>query len=259
MQQLTHDLDCLLKDSEVTELKWAKLASARHRFAAEKVIKCLLEMWVAYGLRVDTLIWDTHDQRHNIVGRDDVANFGRMYFHLLKSVLKKREAGSIWSIFPDEHVQLDWNTLHHCVQQVGKWKEVFRLPLFNVMDEREFFNVETFEQCNSRRTPISQACDLFAGMSVYSCNHYDKYTAWLSREQGQLQLFGTEQADQQLSKRHRERLPVLHGFVLKCKELRLGVSINEKRRLWTPKPSNPINFWHYHPQREEDKAPLRDG
>lgn len=41
-----------------------------------------------------------------------------------------------------------------------------------------------------------------------------------------------------------------------CKSYRLGVSLNTRKYLWTPDPSNPINFWHYEPKQEKIKHRL---
>ena len=73
----------LLKESDVKELKWEKIRDARYHFAAEKICRLIVELACQNTLRVDTLIWDIEDSRHNIKGRDDLANLHRMYHHLL--------------------------------------------------------------------------------------------------------------------------------------------------------------------------------
>lgn len=253
---LTNELVRLFVESNVKEFKWAKLANAKYRFAAIKIYEHLINNWILRRLRIDTLIWDTQDKRHDVPGRDDTANLGRMYFHLLKVVMEKREAESIWSIFPDEHVALDWHTLHDCIKSVGNWTKVFQLPIFGVFDERKSFYIEEFRQVQSKKAPICQASDFFAGISVFSINKFKDYKIWLTEKNGQLQLFKLESTPK-LSNRDKERFPVLHSFVSLCKLKKLGVSIESKKRLWTPNPNNPINFWYYVPQHERDKAPIR--
>ena len=60
-----------------------------------------------------------------------------------------------------------------------------------------------------------------------------------------------------LSNTDEKRLRLIYDFAKCCKDSKLGVSINTHSFLITPDPKNPINFWHYEPQHEEDKAPTR--
>ena len=72
-------------------------------------------------MRVDVLIWDMEDSRHKEVpDRDDKADFSRMYYHLLHSVLKLRwPDGARWLICPDQHGEMDCMTLEQCLGWKG--------------------------------------------------------------------------------------------------------------------------------------------
>src|SRR5690606_23652411 len=70
-------LDCL-EESNVSEFKWKKLSSAKHRYAAVKMIDLATDACCSNKMRIDVVIWDTHDVRHNVFGRDDTANLFRM-------------------------------------------------------------------------------------------------------------------------------------------------------------------------------------
>jgi len=87
---LENELLCLLEKSEVREFKWKKLDGAKERFAAIKMCEFAIENALARKLRVDVLIWDIQDSRHNVPGRDDIANLQRMYYHLFRNVLRAR-------------------------------------------------------------------------------------------------------------------------------------------------------------------------
>jgi hypothetical protein len=80
----------MLRESEVKELSWKELRGARERFAARKVVDLVFDLVIEGVLRMDAVVWDTYDSRHNVRQRDDVANLGRMYHHLLRLVLARR-------------------------------------------------------------------------------------------------------------------------------------------------------------------------
>ena len=87
---INESLRWILSDSSVNEFKWKKLGNAKYRFCAEKLINYLLENIFTKKLRVDVIVWDTHDSRHKIIGRDDTSNFERMFFHLMKNLMTKK-------------------------------------------------------------------------------------------------------------------------------------------------------------------------
>lgn len=77
--------DCLrtiLFKSSIEEFKWAKLKSARYRFAAQKIVDIVLEWLIQDSMRIDVLSWDIEDSRHKIHNRSDIRNLRRMYYFL---------------------------------------------------------------------------------------------------------------------------------------------------------------------------------
>jgi hypothetical protein len=79
VDELAEAVSNLLASSNVRELKWSELNGARQRFAAEKVLAWAVDAVADRSITLDALVWDTHDTRHRVVGRDDVANLHRMY------------------------------------------------------------------------------------------------------------------------------------------------------------------------------------
>lgn len=72
---------------------------------------------------------------------------------------------------------------------------------------------------------------------------------------GQLRLFDDAEAGAlALSSSDRERCPVLHELVERCRLRGLGVGLEGSHGLETRKHRNPINFWVYRPQRLSHKA-----
>jgi len=257
-QRLYH----LLAASGVKEFKWNNLDGDRERVAAEKMCDLAIDEALKERLRVDVLTWDIQDSRHNIKGRDDIANLQRMYYHLFRNVLRARwTENAIWRLHPDENTAMNWQTLEDCLQSVAEsWElehSLFTGGKFRLRLRREFA-LEEIIPVTSQEQPLLQLADLFAGMAVFSRCQFDAYQEWLKTQSGQPPLIETdEETTAQSSKRSILRFQVLQHFDEACKKHKLGVSLKRKRGLWTPDPQKPINFWMYEPQQPEDKAPIR--
>jgi hypothetical protein len=210
---------------------------------------------------VDVLIWDIQDSRHNVPGRDDIANLQRMYYHLFRNVLRARwPDDAIWRLHPDEHTVLDWETVKDCLEAKSTSIEVdctlFPVGGFKVSLRREF-GIEEIQPVSSGDHPLLQLADLFAGLAVFSREKFPEYQMWNEATSQQKRLFDEADAAKDPSRSSRERFMLLNEFDALCKQKRLGVSLKTNRGLWTPKPQNPINFWIYEPQHPEDKAPQK--
>lgn len=249
----------LLRESGISEFKWEKLRQARERFAALKMLDKTIELAIEDRLRVDVLIWDTHDSRHQIPDRDDVANLQRMYYHLFKNVLQRRwPAESIWILRPDENTALDWMTVQDFLDAAGLGIRIdgdlfeggFRSRL------KRDFSIFQIEEVCSAKTPLSQLADLFAGLGAFSYSAYDKYASWLSSQSGQMSLF--DQQPPKVSNREQERFTVIKHLKEQCKTHKLGVGLKSSRGFRTYNPAYPINFWLYEPQHPDDKAPTHE-
>jgi len=256
--QIFQQLETILSESNVNEFKWQKLKNAKYRFCAEKLIKFLFETLFEKSARIDVIIWDTHDSRHRIGGRDDNANFARMFFHLMKNLMGRREKDSEWYVYPDENLAIDWETIQECLVSVGKWGQYFEDGLFGDAFSEQFFQIRKFQQVRSTDSLPCHIADFFAGISVFSRRSYTDYVKWHESTKDQLSLFEAVEKPK-FSNREEARFHVLRKFIGGCKERRLGVSIKTHQCLCTPDPRNPINFWHYMPQHSYDKAPVRGG
>ena len=256
----SEELRNLLNDSGVTEFKWKKLRGARERFAAIKMIDFALKYALAGTLRIDVLIWDINDSRHNIQGRDDIANLQRMYYHLFRNVLQMRwPDNAVWQLFPDEHTALDWQRIEDFLDASGSRLKIEHL-LFGARLRRDF-HIDEIDQVSSKDQPLLQLADLFAGLAVFSREKFEQYQKWIRDRQGQSTLFNIqeEKDDDAISSADRERFQVLAHLDEVCKSHKLGVSLHTYRGLTTPNPAKPINFWLYQPQHPDDKAPTKEG
>lgn len=250
-----------IQDSGITEFKWAKLRQARERFAAFKIIDAAIRLAVENQLRIDVLIWDTQDSRHQIRGRDDIANLERMYYHLFRNVLQRRwTSGSRWHLFPDENSALDWGSVQDYLDSAGltisinsnlSEQQSFRIRLL-----RDFLIIK-IRQVISSNEPICQVADFFSGIGAYSYLAYSKFIDCLSGEQGQLDFEIGSNANGCYSNSERERFRVIEYLNDNCKKHKLRVGLSSSRGFRTYDPQFPVNFWHYEPQHSNDKAPVK--
>jgi len=256
--ELQNDLTDILDDSNVTEFKWNKLKGAKYRHCAIKLVEQIFKDLNSKKIRIDVLIWDTHDERHEIIGRDDTQNFERMFFHLHKNLMTRREFESVWHLRPDENTAINWNEINNCLGNVGKWIAYFDHPLLKDYFSKQFYTIKSMKAVSSEKYPLIQIADLFAGLGVYSRKNVPLIKTLRSKEEKQVKLFEKDIPNERISNSEEERFKILNFVHQKSREMKLGVSLKKYGYLKTMNPKNPINFWHYTPQHPEDIAPVRD-
>ncbi|MBN8561060.1 MAG: hypothetical protein J0L70_11085 [Leptolyngbya sp. UWPOB_LEPTO1] len=261
LHSVVTDLTAILQASNLTEFKWNKLRSARERFAALKLVEFAVKKASTKNLRLDILTWDTHDSRHTVVNRDDIANLHRMYHHLFKNVMRERWSNdATWLLYPDEHTAMKWHEvdfhLGNVSHRLHATPNLFK-P-YSLVDLERVFNIREIKPCQSSQEPLIQLVDLFTGMAVYSRSEYEKYSVWQTTNDEQMSLLELIQPSvNELSRGEQEKCHVLNDFKKHCEVKKLGVSLQSSQGLRTFNPQNPINFWWYAPQHELDKAPTR--
>jgi hypothetical protein len=157
---------------------------------------------------------------------------------------------------PDEKLGIDWGTLNDCLGAVGAWRKYHeRSLLWNEFSLRQF-EVRSFQQVRSCDLPLCQLADLFAGIAAFTRTRHDLVLAWIQHQTGQRSLLDGD-VSLNLTNRERERMPVLSHLNARAKAWRLGLSLKTRGYFNTPNPENPLNFWHYMPQHDADRAPVR--
>jgi hypothetical protein len=253
--QASEEVKAILATANVNELKWEKLRTARDRLAAIRITDWLFTK--INVLRVDVLTWDIEDPRHRLHGRDDVANMQRMYHHLMNNVLRRYPAGCTWKLYPDEQDSIDWDQVHDFLDGAGmrsRFQKNVSALTYRMRFEKDFRVVQIVPS-KSEVEPLIQVADLLAGMAAFSRMHIATYRKWKDRESGQDHLF--DKKEQTFSGGEREKCAVLSDFRHRCHRCTLPVSLESTNGLQTRDPRIPLNFWHYEPQREADKAPTR--
>lgn len=253
--QLSEEMRAILAASNVKELKWEKLRTARDRLAAIHVADWLFSK--INMLRVDVLTWDIEDPRHRLRGRDDVANLHRMYHHLMNNALRRYPTGCTWRLYPDEQDSIDWERVHDFLDSAGtrsRFRQNLGVLTYRLRFQKDFRIVQIVPS-KSEVEPLIQVADLLAGMAAFSRSQIETYRRWSEHESGQTHLFEKELGT--FSGGEREKCAVLSDFRHRCHRCALPVSLNSTSGLQTRDPRIALNFWHYQPQRQADKAPTR--
>lgn len=242
----------LANESNINELKWTKLSSAKMRFAAEKYINCALSDRYRRHLRIDTLTWNIEDTRcKNVYKRDDIKNYNTMYYQLLHHVLHNVNRSNLsWTVIADENTAGHWEEISICLKnkRIDRGtRDAFYLEVDDIPNQ--FLDKVTVINGKSEVYNIIQLADLFAGIAVYSCNRpyiYDKVI-------DQPSLLEKECV---LSKRDRERIEFLKNAIPLLKSYSPTLVWTDQG-LSTKDPKEIINFWLYQPQGVYDKAPTK--
>lgn len=177
---LSEELKQIITQSNISGFKWVDLTSARHRFAAKKMLDFSIQKVKNKFLRIDILTWDTEDKRHKIQGRDDISNLQRMYYHLFKNVMLKRwPYRYTWALNPDVNSAIKWGQLFAFLRlaAIGEgMKEAHNWRSF--AEYMQGFGIIQIKPENSKDEPFIQLADLFAGLAVYSRSKYDHFERW---------------------------------------------------------------------------------
>lgn len=254
------EVRAILQKDGVGELKWKSVSSAKHRFAANHICDFACGSKWRGRMRVDVLIWDTHDSRHDVRRRDDSANLGRMYYHLIRNVIERRwpDARS-WRMRVDERNDTDWGTLERCLRGQSRKQKTAHEPSFISMAAGPGRRPLHIEEGISKNNPLIQVADLFAGLAAFSWNKSEEHHAWravrVERDAGQQSLF-PDLAAGDVSNSAWFKHEVLDHF-LDIDLPNVVIRAHGGEGLRTFRPHNPINFWLYEPHSSDDKAPRR--
>lgn len=248
----------LMSESNISEFKWHKLSGFKERSVAIEMCKVTIRSALEKNLRVDVLIWDTEDRRNKIIGRDDVMNFQRMYFHLIKVVCRNRwPDGSTWRLHPDQNCAINWGDLEKYLQRASQKVEDKNPSLLDARHSfarQGYFRLMEIQEVESAKNSLVQLADLFAGVAAFSWDRFSDYQIWLKHPDEQYSLI---HLDPELAAKFKSRCQFLHDFQNLCKDNKFQVSLQSSHGLRTRNPRKPLNFWIYQPQHSKDRAPTR--
>lgn len=265
LYELRNVLMSIIDGFEVREVKFAAITryDSRDYEAALVMIKSVIADYCRYRrARIDVMTWDTTDSRHAIPGRDDIQNLGRLYYRLLLNMTQRWPAEE-WNVVIDKNEKVDFTALKNCINYNIPLQVSGTLPeiIESTSQLEELDIIKDINEVASHEEPLVQLADLFAGMVRYSHEKGEKCCKWLASKGNPDQLplsdFSTDgDTVPEYSRSEECRFQLIGELNKICKKHRLGVSLTTGKRLWTPNPVNPVNFWHYIPQGDYDKAPI---
>ncbi len=250
-------LNNILQSNSVSELKFNEVRthSSKIKCAKDFILKAV-EYASKRKIRIYIIIWDLHDSRHSIQGRDDKENLERLYFHLLRNIVER------WGIFncgfyPDENSEYNYQEIIDYLNAT-KYPRIEPGILKFFKDVRIRFNFKEVIPQRSEEQPLIQLADLFAGIACFSRENADEFKSYKKKKESETQssLFLDAQ-DENIRKTFINRFELVELIKDECKKYGISISLNTNNFLKTFDPSQPINFWHYEPQGEYDKAPTR--
>ena len=148
-------------------VEWKELRPSDRLPVVKKRLRVAVEQALAGHIRIDVLVWDMEDSRHrDLPGRDDTADWERMFLHLLATTMKKWPDDASWKIYPDERSDVYWPTLKDFLpSKQSRWYAA-QSQQRSMGLSREALGlrqrVEGIEQATSEH-PIIQLADLVCG------------------------------------------------------------------------------------------------
>jgi len=172
-----------------------------------------------------------------------------------------------WEIYPDQNSALNWAGLNNYLINT-KFRTSDKPGLICLFEDPNVknppkFPISTIKQQQSDKEPLIQLADFFAGISRFSKDYGNEYFKWLKNKEDQKELTFFKEYHREdlrediLSKKRKVKFGILENLDDLCKKNKLQVSLRQNKCLITMRKSNPLNFWFYQPQSEEDKAPTK--
>jgi len=266
LEELGSKLREEIKNRQILEVKFSEIIGHKSPIAkaAHQFIKIAVKDFASNRkIRIDILTWDTLDSRHSVPDRDDFANLGRMYYHLLAHMAKQWNQIH-WHFYPDNNPKVDWKETAKYLNITSLYRpNLQQLELVKV-PKYENLQFDRIQQVDSIKEPLVQLADLFAGMARYSNEDGRQCVQWLgsqvSKWQSKFKYLCPRNNIKGKDARKRVCLYQLIGNLYElCHQYKLYVSLNEKECLRTRNRTYPINFWPYEPQGGYDKAPTKGG
>lgn len=263
LDELRGALSRITQENNIDEIKFVEITryGSRHYQAGLGAVVHLITHYSRFNrLRVDVMTWDTTDSRHAIPGRNDVENLGRLYYHLLKDLIQRWPEGD-WRIVIDGNERVQFTALRDSINYNISHADPNMLPelITSLRELEELEVIKDISEAESTEENLVQLADLFAGIARYSHEKGAQCCNWLAHNgnPAQLRLMDVTdvEAGLECSRSEKCRFRLIDEMLRLCQRYRLGVSLRTQQHLWTPNPRKPINFWHYTPQGEYDRAP----
>lgn len=258
-KELNECLKKVLNDFNRNEIKFKAVKGHDSKKLAFEFFKIGFSFMQQSKIKIHVLVWDKQDSRHKIIGRSDVENLKRMYYHNLKVLKTHWALDTEWSFYPDEFSDIDWknDVVKYLIDKSLIKKDPFQLSFFD-----EFHQVRikynNVKELQSDKYPIIQLADLFAGIIRTSRLESDKFYNWyiLKKNENQSSLFGN-QLSSEISNNLLPKFELMYDFKCLADSKSMGLNLSSEKYFKTFNCKRNLHVWHYKPQGDYDKAPLR--
>jgi len=265
LEELGSKLQEEIDNRQILEVKFSEIIGYNSPIAkaARQFIKIAVKDFASNRkIRIDILTWDTLDSRHAVPGRDDFANLGRMYYHLLTHMAKQWDQIH-WNFYPDNNPKVNWKETAKYLNITSLYRPNLQQPELVEVPKYEKLQFGRIQQVDSIREPLVQLADLFAGIARFSNEDGRQCVQWLESRVSRWQLkFKYLYPKNNIKDKDARKRVCLYQLIGKlynlCGQYKLYVSLSEKECLWTRICTYPINFWSYEPQGSYDKAPIKN-
>lgn len=264
LESLKNELDELLKHYKKEYIEYKKIDgdSTKEKLAINFIIKTLHHC-MKWNVRIDVLTWNNSDSRNWINGRDDIANLVRMYYHITHYSIRNWKWETIeWDFYPDEHTAINWRTdvINHIENTNLSKNNKLENTIFWELKNFHYPKINNHNEIKSHENTLLQIIDIYTWLCNFSFINWENFIKWKDKSDRE-KIWQLNMFEEQLnfSKWILSKFRLLNIFLEECKKNKLWISINTNKYLNTPdkwKLSN-INFWHYVPQHENDKAPIK--
>lgn len=249
---------------EKSEVKFSKIKSRRDKEAARLMLDEGFRFVKSNKVKIDVVIWNKLDSRCRIPNRDDEANLARMYYHLLLHTIKKWGTNiEKWMFFPDQLSSIDWedDVIKYLERTSYNRRDSLQIELFETIQELKYPSIPVDKELDSKKWPIIQLADLYAGLARTTRENIEKYSLWHSQkeEENQPTLFSQAHlaSKASISSSLEHKFEVIHYFYQNSIKYTSSLLFCNTIGFKTPNPRSNLNFWHYTPQGSYDKAPQK--
>jgi len=250
------------------EIKCGKLERGiTVRKVATEWLQIAVEFATERRIRIDVMVCDMQDSRNSVPGRDDINNIERLYYHLIEFMIRMHNH-LIWKFYPDENPAVNWDKISEFISRTNfaKIKEPSSLPLFDEPRPEAKVRLLEVQPRSSKEEELIQLADIFAGLAWFSrnkeCSELPNRVECYENLHSSQKLFDLveDSGDDKCSQcNDKNRCGLTITLYCACKKRGMGLRLKGPKYLRTEKErcQDPINFWHYEPQSEMDKAPTK--
>jgi hypothetical protein len=256
---LDDELKAILHKYNQKEIKFAGVGG---NFEFMNATKECISLGIDYcrhdKIKIYVLVWDKHDSRHDIQGRDDIENLKYMYYKILKETKSDWIGVENWEFFPDELTSVNWGKeIVPFIERTNldKKRNNDEETLFGVLKNFRFPAVRKCSELESCEYPILQLADLFAGLTRLSFEKSEKFCCWYDNEINGSSLFNEPIL---LSKSEIAKFQVMHHFKKLCDHYSMGLNLSDDKHFKVFNKRCGLWIWFYEPQGDYDKAPTKE-